>query len=106
MEERNHIDYNMIGQRVYQRRRAMGLTQSELAKLTGVSSSFIGHIERAEKAASLDTMAQLSEALKVSLDWLVQGRRMSCNGARCPLYDELAVLLRSYGLGDGVKDGP
>ena len=63
MIERIHIDYKKIGQRVYQERRATGLTQAELAKLTGVSSWFIGHIEREEKIASLDTMAQLSEAL-------------------------------------------
>ena len=41
------IDYESIGRRVYRRRQELGLTQGEVARMVGVSTSFIGHIERA-----------------------------------------------------------
>ena len=50
------------------------LTQQELAKLTGVSVSYIGHIERGTKHASLDIAAQISVALGVSVDYFIFGR--------------------------------
>ena len=77
------------------------MTQADLARRIGVSASFIGHIERAEKVPSLETMARLGEALGVTLDWLVFGVNRRCAGKRCPLYAELAALLRAYGIGAG-----
>ena len=47
------MDYVDIGSRARQRREDMKLSQGELARLVGVSASFIGHIERAEKVPSL-----------------------------------------------------
>lgn len=93
------LDYRVIGERVCQLRRERGMTQAELAKVTGVSGSFIGHIERAEKVPSLETMARLGEALGVSLDWLVLGNKPRCEGEACPLFGELEALLRAYGIG-------
>lgn len=95
------MDYVSIGNRVRQRREAMKLSQVALARMVRVSSSFIGHIERAEKTPSLDTMARLSTALDVSLDWLVLGIRSHCSENECPLYHELVDLVLSYGGGAG-----
>ena len=38
-------------------------TQEQLAEKTGVSTSFVGHIERGEKQASVDTVVTLSKCL-------------------------------------------
>ena len=97
MSEGSIVDYEAIGNRVYQRRREMALTQSALARRIGVSASIIGHIERAEKVASFDTNARLCRALDVSVDWLAWGERRRCEGGLCPLYRELSALLSAYG---------
>lgn len=95
------MDYVDIESRARQRREDMKLSQGELARLVGVSASFIGHIERAEKVPSLDTIARLSAALNVSLDWLVLGIRNHCSENDCPLYHDLVDLVLSYGGGAG-----
>ena len=45
MSRTDVIDYESVGERVFSRRRKLGLTQVELAKRVNVSTSFIGHIE-------------------------------------------------------------
>ena len=43
-----------------------GLTQAKLAEQVGISASFLGHIERGSRVASLDTLVQLCHALHVT----------------------------------------
>ena len=78
MQMQRDIDYLSIGKRVRERREEMDLTQRDLADTIGVSGSFIGYIERAEKVPSLETVALLSQALGVSLDRLVFGINIRC----------------------------
>ena len=60
------MDFKAFGRRVRQQRLMAGMTQGELAKRTDVSCSFIGHIERREKKASLETLVALCNVLEVS----------------------------------------
>ena len=60
------IDYKDFGQRVRKLRRAYGLTQEELAEKVDISASFMGHIERGSRIASLETLVSLCNVLKVS----------------------------------------
>ena len=94
------IDYESVGERVFSRRRKLGLTQVELAKRVNVSTSFIGHIERAEKVPSLDTMARLSRVLDMSMDEILFGAKPMCDREGCPLYSDIAAMLQAYGLTD------
>ena len=48
------------------------LTQEQLAERAGISTSFLGHIERGTRKASLDTVIRLCNALKVSPSILLQ----------------------------------
>lgn len=91
-----HLDYKAIGEREKARRVSLKLTQGMLARKVGVSASFIGQIERAEKVASIETLAQISAALDVSLDWLVFGKKAICKGDECLLYDEVKEILFRY----------
>lgn len=86
------IDYFAMGRRIRLRRMDRRLTQGELAKAIGVSASFIGHLERGEKVASLETVVRLASALGCTLDALVLARVVRCDG-ECPLYEELKHLL-------------
>ena len=44
-----------------------GLTQKELSKLSGVSESYIGDLERNEKIPSIITICKLANALEVDI---------------------------------------
>lgn len=65
------MDYMQLGKRVRIRRTVLELTQAELAERIGVSTSFIGHIERGSRKLSVETLFDLCRALDVSADWLM-----------------------------------
>ena len=67
------MDYVDLGKRVRMQRIARGWTQENLAREIGVSTSFIGHIERGSRKASIDTLVLLANALEVSTDDLLGG---------------------------------
>ena len=54
-------------------REARGLSQTELARVAGVSPSAISHAERGQSGLSLDTLVDLAGRLGVSLDDLLRG---------------------------------
>ena len=66
------MDYEKLGMRVRQQRTLRDMTQGELAEKVGVSTSFIGHIERGEKKASVETIVALCNAMEVSPSALLQ----------------------------------
>lgn len=67
------VDYKDFGKRVRTVRRQQGMTQEELAEKVGISASFLGHIERGSRIASLETLVLLCNALKVSPQTLLTG---------------------------------
>lgn len=66
------MDYVKLGVRVRQQRVLSGMTQEELSEKAGISCSFVGHIERGEKKASLETLVALCNSLEVSPTMLLQ----------------------------------
>ncbi len=67
------IDYQLLGRQIRATRRAMRMTQSQLASLAGVSTSFMGHLERGTRVPSLDTLASLAGSLDASIEDLLRG---------------------------------
>lgn len=65
------MDYEGLGRRVRRARKAAGLTQYELAEKLGISTSFLGHIERGSRKASLETIIRIANELSISLDNLL-----------------------------------
>lgn len=53
-------------------RYAKGLTQEELAAKSGLSSRYIGKIERAEVAASVTVLGRIAEGLDVEASDLIR----------------------------------
>lgn len=56
-----------LGQRIARQRRAVGLTQAQLAEKVDVQPETISRIETGSKTSSLDLIAQISEALELEL---------------------------------------
>lgn len=66
-----NIDYIEIGRKIRQARAEHSYSQEELAELCGISTAFLGHIERGTRAMSLETLVSVSSALNLSLDYLL-----------------------------------
>jgi len=62
-----------IGKRILELRTAKGLTQEELAGLTGLDLSTIGNIEsqRLPGEPSLHSLRQIAAAMEVSLEFII-----------------------------------
>ena len=65
------IDYKDLGKRVRELRRQASLTQEELAEQVGISTSFMGHVERGSRVASLETLVALCNVLQVTPQYLL-----------------------------------
>ena len=64
--------YKALGTRIRAQRKQMKMTQEELAEKAEISNSFMGHIERGTRKASLDTLVRICNVLKVSPQLLLQ----------------------------------
>lgn len=64
-------------------RKAKHLTQEQLAEKVGISSSFMGHIERGTRIASIDTLVSICNVLSVS-PCLLLGASLSENAVDFP----------------------
>lgn len=65
------MDYVLLGKQVRIRRMVLELTQEGLADKIGVSTSFIGHIERGSRKLSVETLYRLCKVLDTSADFLL-----------------------------------
>ncbi len=65
------MDYKAMGKRIRQARREQGITQNALAKQANISASFLGHIERGSRKASLETFVSIANTLKIGTDTLL-----------------------------------
>ena len=55
-----------LGVRIRALRKAAGLTQEQLAEEADVSVNFIGYVERGQRAPSIKTLEQITQALNVN----------------------------------------
>lgn len=95
------------------------LTQTEMARLAGISASAISQAESGRRGLSLETVVTLSEQLRVSLDDILEHQpeadyvlarrdRVGTTAATTPLLDDPSAGLRAYlvHLGPGERSGP
>ena len=71
------MDYIDLGSRIRKQRKQLGWTQEEMADRVNVCTSFIGHIERGTRKASLETLVSIANATNLSLDYLLAGSLQS-----------------------------
>ena len=102
------MDYRELGRRVRQQRTMCGLTQEELAEKSGISCSFVGHIERGEKKFSIGTLVALCNAMKISPNYLLQDSlnqqvlndSVDVGQKNKALFDDMMNLLREHHIRD------
>ncbi len=65
------IDYVALGKKIKEKRIERKLTQEQLGEICELSSAHIGHIERGTRILSVDVLFKISQALRVSVDYLL-----------------------------------
>ena len=65
------MDYAAMGNHIRTQRRKQKITQEELASRVGISASFMGHIERGTRIASIETLVAICNTLDVSPEHLL-----------------------------------
>lgn len=74
MEMGDHkVDWCTIGSRIADMRLSRGLTQFQLAELTGLSRVYIGYIEQGKRCGTILTYLDIVSVLGYSLNDLVGG---------------------------------
>ena len=69
------VNYERIGKRIQQLRKLKKLSQADLAEFTGMSVSYISHIETGIKHASLESVVRIANALGVTVDQVLNGNQ-------------------------------
>ncbi len=63
----------MVGERIKQLRTKKGYSISELAKIAGVSKSYLSYIERnVQRNPSLQFLTKIAETLETSMEYLLE----------------------------------
>lgn len=62
-----------LGEKLRQRRELLGLLQSQLAALSGVSTRTIQLVEQGKGNPSMDTLFQLADPMGLRLDLVLKG---------------------------------
>lgn len=71
MKEVCVVDYSLLGKRIREERLRLSLTQEKLAEDIGISTSYLGQIERGERSVTLDKLIPLANRLGVTVDFLL-----------------------------------
>ena len=65
------IDYTRLGKRIKEERLRLNLTQEKLSEKVGISTAYLGQIERGERCITLDKLIPLANYLGVTVDFLL-----------------------------------
>ena len=85
-------DYNVIGERIRNARKARKMTQQDLAEELGVSIAFLSRVERGSSKINLKRLTQICELLGVSEGEILTG---VSNNSNKYLTDEFSTLLEN-----------
>lgn len=67
------VDYMAIGKRIRDIRMYEKLTQEKLAEMAGISTGFLGHIERGTRIPSVCTLYSICAVLGVKMEYVIAG---------------------------------
>lgn len=67
------LDYSLIGKRIAERRRELGLRQVTVCERAGINDKYLSCIERATSIPSLEVIMRLALALETTPDTFLTG---------------------------------
>jgi len=90
-----------VGEKVKVIRKAQGISQEKLGELTGLSTNYVGQIERGQRQVALDTLEKITVALGTDLGTIFEDFRAT--GKKSPTETEISAMnesARSLGIED------
>lgn len=66
-----------MGKRIQKQREFLKLSREEMADFIGISTKFLADVEYGDKGMSLKNLFLLSQAMNISLDYIVAGEQYS-----------------------------
>tara|TARA_R110000744_G_C19283620_1_gene553859 strand:- start:247 stop:873 length:627 start_codon:yes stop_codon:yes gene_type:complete len=84
---------NNIGSRIFAKRKALKLTQKELGKLVGVSSTAIVYWERGETEPKNRNLASLARALDCAPDYILHGANFGDELTMTQIHSRVPLIL-------------
>ncbi len=76
-----YIDYKEVGKRIAERRKELGLKQSEVTEKAGLSDKYLSNIERATSVLSVDVLMKICNALDTTPDYILLGTATEINNS-------------------------
>ena len=76
--------YAALGQRIAEQRKALGITQVQLAEQLGIAQQTMAHYEGGVSRIAVETLAQLAETLQTNVEDLIGTRTKRSAGKRGP----------------------
>jgi transcriptional regulator with XRE-family HTH domain len=73
------VDYGLLGKRIAQKRRNLGLTQVQVNEKAELSDKYLSNIETARSIPSIDVLMKICDALAVTPDYLLIGTLINEN---------------------------
>ena len=90
----------LVEERIRQLRKQCHLSQDELAHMAGISSNYMGQIERGEKCPSLETFLRISSALNISPVELMKDCECMPVTIYTPELNKVIQLLKTYSVAE------
>lgn len=84
------MDYKKLGKRIREERLRLNLTQEHLSEDIGISTAYLGQIERGERNITLDKLITLTNRLGVTVDFLLNDYVTAANE---DLYQKIMLQL-------------
>ena len=97
------ISYKTIGRNIRTARKIRGLTQEQTAELMKLSVLHYGRLERGERPASLEQIAQIAQVLKTSLAQLLKDCAVGENFGAAPSSDALSLGEQAASIAGGCS---
>jgi len=97
---RNYGDESMshLGDRIRNRRSKLGWTQEHLAEKAQISKGFVSDLETGARGVGADNLLEISQALGVTLDYLMKGDESEPENAQVHVPSSLSDFAKQEGL--------
>jgi len=67
------VNYREVGERIRTEREKIQISREKFAEILDLSPFFVGQIERGERKMSISTLINVSDCLRISIDYLIFG---------------------------------
>ena len=94
---------HIIGERIRYKRKEKGLTQEQLAEKADMHSTYIGKLERGDKAATIDSLEKVVTALNVPYEELFRLIQPTAQSAENAVLWQIVNILNTKSIDDQKK---